>query len=440
MRKRIILLLTWLLAAASALFAENYPHRSDFLWTTLPDHADWIYNTGEQAVIDVCLLEYGIPAGNATVSYSIGPDMLPADTSGELKLDGAGKARIDIGTMDKPGFRDLRLEYVAADGRKSAHHVKVGFSPEKLVAFTGEPADFDAFWKKAVTDDSKYPLEYTKERSEMYSTDKMDCYLVDLKVPGKHVKNMYGYLFIPKGEGKYPAVLCPPGAGVKTIKEPLRHRYYGEGGMIRAEIEIHGAHPEMSEKEFAELRKSKGDYFKIGLDNPEAYYMKDVYLGCRRWLDLLASLPEFNGEDLYLQGGSQGGALAITTSALDPRVKACVANHPALSDMNGYLGDKTGGYPHHFRGDRKGEATPEKVKTLEYFDVVNFAKRLKCPVRMTWGFNDNTCPPTTSYEVYNVITSPKEAELTPINEHWTSENMERGHYEWLKKIAESAKK
>lgn len=108
--------------------------------------------------------------------------------------------------------------------------------------------------------------------------------------------------------------------------------------------------------------------------------------------------------------------------------------------MNGYLGDKTGGYPHHFRGDRKGEATPEKVKTLEYFDVVNFAKRLKCPVRMTWGFNDNTCPPTTSYEVYNVITSPKEAELTPINEHWTSENMERGHYEWLKKIAESAKK
>lgn len=76
--------------------------------------------------------------------------------------------------------------------------------------------------------------------------------------------------------------------------------------MIRAEIEIHGAHPEMSEKEFAELRKSKGDYFKIGLDDPDAYYMKDVYLGCRRWLDLLASLPEFNGEDLYLQGGSQG--------------------------------------------------------------------------------------------------------------------------------------
>ncbi|MDE6171252.1 MAG: acetylxylan esterase, partial [Duncaniella sp.] len=164
----------------------------------------------------------------------------------------------------------------------------------------------------------------------------------------------------------------------------------------------------------------------------EEYYMKDVYLGCRRFLDLLTNLPEWDGRNLFTQGGSQGGALAITTAALDPRVTACVANHPALSDMTGYLGDKCGGYPHHFRKSREG-ATADVVRTLEMYDVVNFAKRLRCPVRLTWGFNDNTCPPTTSYEVYNVITAPKEALLTPVNEHWTSATTERGHYEWLKK-------
>lgn len=437
--KKIITTLAWLLLAVPAFFAENYPYRSDFLWVTLPDHADWLYTPGEDAVIDVSLLEYGVPVADRSVRYSIGPDMLPSESEGELTLDGNGRGKINMGTMDKPGFLDLRLEYVAADGRKSQHHVKVGFSPEKLVAFTAEPSDFDQFWKEALEADSRYPLEYTVEPSPAYTTDKMNCYLVNLKLPGKWVKNMYGYLFIPKGEGKYPAVLCPPGAGVKTIKEPLRHRYYGEGGMIRAEIEIHGAHPEMSEAQFAELRKEKGDYLGFGMESRDDYYMKDVYLGCRRWLDLLSSLPEFNGKDLYVQGGSQGGALAITTSALDPRVTATVANHPALSDMNGYLGDKTGGYPHHFRGDKKKDATPEKIKTLEYYDVVNFARRLKNPIRMTWGYNDNTCPPTTSWEVYNVITAPKEAEITPVNEHWTSENMERGHYEWLKKIFESGK-
>ena len=56
---------------------------------------------------------------------------------------------------------------------------------------------------------------------------------------------------------------------------------------------------------------------------------------------------------------------------LDERVNGCAANHPALSDMTGYLGDKAGGYPHHFRKDRN-EATAAKIRTLEYYDVVNF--------------------------------------------------------------------
>lgn len=79
------------------------------------------------------------------------------------------------------------------------------------------------------------------------------------------------------------------------------------------------------------------------------------------------------------------------------------------------------------------DSTPERLATLPYFDVVNFARRLKAPTLMTWGYNDNTCPPTTSYAVYNQITAPKEALITPINEHWTSEATERGHLTWLQK-------
>lgn len=413
----------------SGLRAENYPSRSDMLWVTNPDHADWLYETGDSARISIELYRYGIPASEMTVGYMIGPDMLAADSQGSITLDRNGRAELNIGTMDKPGFRDLRLEAVV-DGHKFSHHVKVGFSPEKLKPFVKEPSDFAAFWKKAVAEDKKYPLTYTSEPVEKYTTDKMSCQLVRLQLNDEG-RAMYGYLFIPKGGGKYPAVLTPPGAGVKTIKDPMAHRYYGEGGMIRLEIEIHGLHPELSEAEFAAERKVKGDYFKFGMENPDDYYMKDVYLGCRRFLDLLTSLPEWDGKNLFTQGGSQGGALAITTAMLDERVNGCVANHPALSDMTGYLGDKTGGYPHHFRKD-PATATPDKIRTLEYYDVVNFARHLQCPVRMTWGFNDNTCPPTTSYEVFNVISTPKDALLTPINEHWTTVQTEKGHYEWIK--------
>ena len=311
------------LLAVFSLRAGNYPDRSDFLWVTEPDHADWLYETGENAKVDVMLYHYGVPAAGQTVTYSIGPDMLAADTTATITLDNRGKATIDMGTMTKPGFRDLRLETTFGKNR-TEHHVKVGFSPEKLEPYTKNPEAFDAFWSKALAEDAKTPLKYTVEPAPEYSTDKMTCQLVRMELPGPHVKAMYGYLFIPKGGGKYPAVLCPPGAGVKTIKDPLAHRYYGEGGMIRLETEIHGADPRMTEKQFADLRKQKGDYFKIGLDSPDDYYLRDVYLGTRRWLDLLSQLPEFDGENLFVQGGSQGGALAIVTTALDPDRKSVV--------------------------------------------------------------------------------------------------------------------
>ena len=48
-------------ASFSTADAENYPYRSDYLWLTLPDHADWLYKTGEKAKVEVTLCKYGVP-------------------------------------------------------------------------------------------------------------------------------------------------------------------------------------------------------------------------------------------------------------------------------------------------------------------------------------------------------------------------------------------
>ena len=171
-------------------------------------------------------------------------------------------------------------------------------------------------------------------------------------------------------------------------------------------------------------------YLENGLDDRDNYYMKHVYVACVRAIDYLTSLPEWDGRNVAVQGGSQGGALALITAGLDPRVTACVANHPALSDMAGYLDNRAGGYPHFNRENKM--LTPEKVKTMQYYDVVNFARRISCPTFLTWGFNDNTCPPTTSYIVWNLITAPKESLVTPINEHWTTAETNYRQMVWIK--------
>jgi cephalosporin-C deacetylase-like acetyl esterase len=441
MKTKNLFLTTLLMILLSSLTtqAENYPYRSDYLWLTVPNHADWLYKTGEKAKVEVSFCLYGIPQ-NVEVTYEIGPDMMPATSQGKVMLKN-GRAVIDMGTMKKPGFLDLRLTAKVAD-KKYQHHVKVGFSPDQLKPYTKNPTDFDAFWQANVEAARKEvkneKLIVKSEKVEKYSTDEFDCYLLKLKVDSRH--SIYGYLTKPKSvngqsvNGKYPVVLCPPGAGIKTIKEPMRNTYYAKNGFIRLEMEIHGLNPEMTDEQFKEITSAfdyENGYLTNGLDNRDNYYMKHVYVACVRAIDYLCSLPEWDGQNVFVQGGSQGGALSLITAGLDPRVTACVANHPALADMAGYLDHRAGGYPHFNRLNNM--FTPEKVATLAYYDVVNFARRITCPVYLTWGYNDNVCPPTTSYIVWNLITSKKESLITAINEHWTSSDTNYGQMLWLKK-------
>lgn len=436
--KTIFLLLAFILAmnmsGVQNIKAENYPYKSDYLWLTVPDHADWLYQTGQNAKVEVSFCKYGIPR-DGELKYSIGNDMLQPDKHGSVKLKN-GRAVINMGTKKTPGFRDMKLS-VSLDGKTYEHHIKVGFSVDKIKPYTQEPQDFRRFWQKNVEELKQVPMSYTKELYKDYCTDKIDCYLVKLQID-KMGHSMYGFLFYPKNAqpGKHPVVLCPPGAGIKTIKDPMRNKYYAENGFVRFEVEIHGLDPRISSETFGEISRAfndrNGGYLANGLENKDIYYMKHVYVGLVRCIDFLTSLPEWDGKNVAVQGGSQGGALAIIAAGLDSRVTQCVANHPALSDMAGYAAKGgTGGYPHFCRQPQI-LSNKDCLNTLAYFDVVNFARYVKAPTYLTWGYNDVTCPPTTSYAVWNTLKCTKESLLTPINEHWTTTETNRGQMEWIK--------
>lgn len=436
--KTIFLSLAFILAmnmsGVQNIKAENYPYKSDYLWLTVPDHADWLYQTGENAKVEVSFCKYGIPR-DGELKYSIGNDMLQPDKHGSVKLKN-GRAVINMGTKKTPGFRDMKLS-VSLDGKTYEHHIKVGFSVDKINPYTQEPQDFRSFWQKNVEELKQVPMSYTKELYKDYCTDKIDCYLVKLQIDNMG-HSMYGFLFYPKNAqpGKHPVVLCPPGAGIKTIKDPMRNKYYAENGFVRFEVEIHGLDPRISSETFGEISRAfndrNGGYLANGLENKDIYYMKHVYVGLVRCIDFLTSLPEWDGKNVAVQGGSQGGALSIIAAGLDSRVTQCVANHPALSDMAGYVAKGgTGGYPHFCRQPQI-LSNKDCLNTLAYFDVVNFARYVKAPTYLTWGYNDVTCPPTTSYAVWNTLKCTKESLLTPINEHWTTTETNRGQMEWIK--------
>ncbi len=93
--------------------------------------------------------------------------------------------------------------------------------------------------------------------------------------------------------------------------------------------------------------------------------------------------------------------------------------YPALSDMAGYLKGRAGGWPHLFKDEKDGHRAPAKVRTAAYYDVVNFARRVKAPGLYSWGWNDEVCPPTSMHAAYNVVTAPKELLLAAETGHNT---------------------
>lgn len=75
--------------------------------------------------------------------------------------------------------------------------------------------------------------------------------------------------------------------------------------------------------------------------------------------------------------------------------------------------------------------TKEKLETMKYYDVVNFARQLKVPGFYSWGFNDETCPPTSMYAAYNVIKAPKELYLALETGHWTYPEQRKKFDTWM---------
>jgi cephalosporin-C deacetylase len=45
-------------------------------------------------------------------------------------------------------------------------------------------------------------------------------------------------------------------------------------------------------------------------------------------------------------------------------------------------------------------------ETLAYFDGINLAHRISCPIIVSVGLQDSTCPPETGYAMFDAIASP----------------------------------
>ena len=406
--KRLFPVLILLLGLLSPLLAQRGPDGTPpavEVHVTC-DHADWLYAPGEPVKFTVKVVANYVPLAGATVSYLLGPEMMPVEKK-TIDVSANGTAVIDGGTMKTPGF--LRC-IVTVDRGGSTYRglATAAFAPEKIKPTQTEPADFDAFWAKAKADLAALPLDARLTPLPEESNDTIEVFQVSLQNVGtapSRASRFYGILCVPRGEGPFPAMMVPPGAGIRRL---TGEKGWAERGFITLQVGVHGVPVTLPNELYASLGGALGSYQTLNLDHRDRYYFRRVFMGCLRANDYLASHPKWDRKNLIDFGGSQGGFLSIVTAALDPRVTALVAAFPAYCDVSGYTHGRAGGWPGmRFLADTAEPARDTKLATTAYYDAVNFARRLKVPGHFGWGYNDETCPPTSMFSAYNVITAPK---------------------------------
>lgn len=390
-----------------------------------PDRADWIYKAGEQIKFNVSVIRLNVPMDGVELNYSLSEDMMPPFKEGKVKIKN-GKAVIDAGKFDKPVFIRCRANF-SYDGYGYDGVATAGVDPEKIEPVTTNPADFVKFWDDAKADLAKVQMNPIMTLMPERCTSKADVYHVSIQ----NINNsrVYGILSVPKKPGKYPAILNVPGAGIRPYGGDIAT---AEQGFVTLEIGIHGIPVNLPQQVYNDLNSGAlNNYMQSKLDDKDAYYYKRVYLGCVRAVDFLTSLEQFDGKNMFVRGGSQGGALSIVTAGLDSRITALVAYYPALCDLVGYRFGRAGGWPHLFRSESPMN-TEQRMETTYYYDVVNFARLVKAPGFYGFGFNDTVCPPTSTFAAYNVIPAPKQVFLTPHTGHWTIHEETDRAWKWLR--------
>lgn len=413
------------------------------------NHSDALYRTGEEAVFTVSVKgDDGALLKSGTAGWTL--DNFGTENFGRGRVNLAkGNPFTISGKMDYEGFLRLRVT-------SSSNSVVwgVGYDVEKIRQSEPCPADFDAYWSSEKARlEREVPLDPKMTLDERHSTKTYNCYRVSFATfSGKRV---YGFLAVPKDASTAPFRMrvTVPGAGPGAVSAAT------VPGEIRLVMNVHTFEPEATrdaqkahmDRQNAALAEkfglpNKNSYCSLAgiAESREDYFYHDVMLGINRAIDWVCARPDVDLSNVSYSGSSQGGGFGLFLTYLNSHFTKTFVAVCAITGHYGYKQNRREGWP-----TLISRQPPAKKAVAErnaaYFDGVNFAARIKTPIRFIVGFADMTCPPADVYAAYNVCPSKDKAIANAIGSGhswfaWHAKNLKAGgfdHEAWLRTPAKS---
>jgi cephalosporin-C deacetylase len=258
-----------------------------------------------------------------------------------------------------------------------------------------KPDDFDAFWDDVLRQASAIPLEPEVIPDPLRTSDDVEVFQV-FYTSIDHVRVAAWYCRPARRAARAPAIMFLPGYQM----DPPIPKEWARKGYIALSVAPRG--------KLRSTRQFNPGYPNLLTHNivdRNTYAYRGFYVDTWRGLDFLLSRPEVEPTRLGVTGSSQGGGLTITTAAMRPEVRAAAAGAPYVCGFMDAI-ELTHTYPYEEINDylrRHPHRRAAVEATVAYFDGINFADRISCPIIVNIGRQDNVCPPETGQALFGRI-------------------------------------
>jgi cephalosporin-C deacetylase len=312
----------------------------------------------------------------------------------------------------KAGFYKLNIMLALDNEYTDTVRRVFGVSPEKITSTLHRPGDFDEFWQNTIAELKKVAPKYKVTFDSTLSNKDKKVYLVEMHSYQDYV--IRGWMVIPTFGHRFPVHYRVPGYGV-----PM-HPNMDADDFIAFDIDVRG-----NGNSRDNIKLNTDIYSTTGLEDRDSYIYRGAYMDCIRGLDFLYSQYKMGVDTgkIYVEGGSQGGALGVVTAALDKRVKVLTIQVPLYSDIRDTY-DISATYKNQvfpfnmfrkYHDTHPGYTWDAFYKVFDYYDPQNFAPLVKCPVLMGIGLLDLYCPPRSSIAMFNHLGTDKKEYVTVAN-------------------------
>jgi len=286
---------------------------------------------------------------------------------------------------------------------------------EKIDVATTKRPDFDSFWTETVDKARSAPLNLAGGPIE-YPIRSLD--VRDLTFEGLDGTEVHTWLILPPEAKDAPVgvVICYHGAG-GSRQTPAGFAQWTSMGLA---VIAHDFRMQSGRTGSNTGFTGSGQLalFNLGIGDRDTSYLYHTRTDALRTVEIALATPEIDDARICVNGGSQGGAASLAIAALHPGVTLCCADVPSCCWLEKRLFDQAGGaaalgaYLQQNPDDIEAVCT-----TLSYYDNLNLADRITCPVMVSVGLKDPVCPASNAYAAYNQITAPKEIWPYPFGGH-----------------------